>query len=126
MARLEFKASGDLSDTMRYLQKVSNTSLAKTLSKSGTEGVTALKRNTPVKTGKTAASWEYDVTTTAEGIALVWNNTNVQDGIPVVQLLENGHVDRSGKWVNARPFVKQTMDDLEMQIVSDVWKEVNS
>ena len=47
-----------------------------TLDKYGRQGVEALRANTPVDTGKTAASWEYKIVRKTNSIAIQWYNTN--------------------------------------------------
>lgn len=126
MSAIKFSSSGDLSRTVAYLNRISKTNLTKVLNTHGKIGVEELKKKTPVRTGKTASSWQYSIETTSDGLALTWDNTNIQNGISVVQLIENGHASRSGTWVSAKPFVKSTIDDIEKQLMFDIWKEVNS
>jgi hypothetical protein len=122
MARFGFKSSGNLDNTTKFLKDVGSEDIAVTLHKYGNDGVLALAENTPVDTGKTAGSWSYGVTKTKDGISLHWDNSNIQNGIQIVTLIENGHAARDGSWIPAQPFVKETIDVIEKKILDDTWK----
>ena len=54
MIEMKFDAEFDMS---KWLTQVKNKKLRDVLATAGTRGVAALRANTPVGTGKTAASW---------------------------------------------------------------------
>lgn len=118
-------STGDLSATTKFLKHAKDANVNHVLRQYGTKGVAALRSKTPIKTGTTAASWDYTISETKDGPVLYFTNSNIQNGISVVQLLENGHAARDGSWVSGRPFVNETIDGLEKKMIDAVWKEVD-
>lgn len=94
--------------------KISDPSI---LDKYGKIGVEELSRRTPVDTGKTASSWSYSV---ENGNRLVFYNSNVNKGIPIVILLQYGHASRNGTFVQGTDFINPALrpvfDDLSNMI----------
>ena len=58
---ISFRQKGDFSKLTRFLEKAKEVVKMGDLDKYGREGVAALASATPVDTGKTAASWEYEI-----------------------------------------------------------------
>ena len=57
-----FRQKGDWKKTRKFLKRCSDLDLDDVLNLYGQEGVDALAKATPKDTGKTAASWSYEVT----------------------------------------------------------------
>ena len=57
-----FKNRGDFSKTDKFFNRLLRRDYLNVLEKYGQQGVAALSASTPVKTGKTASSWEYIIT----------------------------------------------------------------
>lgn len=95
------------------------------LDKYGELGVNALRSATPVDTGETAESWTYSIRQTRDSISIEWNNTNESKGIPVVVLIQYGHV-ANGSYVYGRDFINPTMRPIFDEIAENLWKEVTS
>lgn len=99
------------------------------LDKYGQMGVEALSQATPVKTGKTAASWGYRIEKKGVWIGIVWFNTNVTEsfGSPSVAiLLQYGHATRGGTFVMGQDYINPAMDRVFDLIVNEVWKKVTA
>ena len=94
------------------------------LNKYGQEGVRILSSATPKESGETATSWSYKVIFNKGSIKIVWENSNVVDGIPVAILLQYGHGTRNGGYVQGRDFINPAMKPIFDQLVNDMWKEV--
>ena len=98
------------------------------------EGVVALSKATPKKTGKTAASWDYEITSTNKTTTISWTNDNYIDGyyygadgkVPLVTLLVYGHANQNGSYVPPNDFVTPTIEPIMDKIVKGVWKGANS
>lgn len=118
-------STGDLSATTKFLKNAKDANINHILREYGSKGVAELRSKTPIKTGMTAMSWDYTVSETKDGPALYFTNSNIQNGISVVQLLENGHAAKDGTWVSPRPFVVEAVDSLEKKMIDAVWKEVD-
>lgn len=79
---------------------------------------------TPIESGLSAHSWYYEIEKGTPYQRLRWHNSDVQEGIPVVILIEYGHGTRNGGIVTARPFIMQAISPIIQQAVDEVWKEV--
>lgn len=75
----------------------------------GEMGVRQLYIYTPKKTGKTAASWSYEIEKKPGSITLYWTNNNIvwhnDEKVSVAVLIQNGHATPKGNWVEARDFM---------------------
>jgi hypothetical protein len=90
------------------------------------EGVTALAHATPVDTRLASSSWGYDVSQSGGSYTLSWTNTDIENGFPVVIMLQYGHGTGTGGYVQGQdyinPAIKPVFDDIE----DKVWKAVTS
>lgn len=119
-----FRHKGDFSKTASFLTKARNTRLLANLDKYGREGVAALASATPVDTGKTASSWYYEIRTTNNSVSLIFNNSNIQNGIPIAIILQYGHGTGNGGWVEGRDYINPAIQPIFDEIVSKAWGEV--
>lgn len=94
------------------------------LDKFGKAGVEALALNTPVDTGKTANSWYYTIEINKNSAVISFNNSNIQNGVPIAIILQYGHGTRHGGWVEGRDYINPAIQPIFDQIVNDAWKEV--
>ena len=104
-----FRQQGDWKKTKRFLRHCSQLRLDEVLDQYGQEGVDALALATPKKTGKTAASWSYEVTKTENTITIAWKNSNVVDGVPIAVVLQYGHGTRNGGYVVGTDYINPAM-----------------
>lgn len=96
------------------------------LSKYGEMGVLALSRATPEDSGETARSWSYEIEKTDSGYRLVWNNSNVNKGVPIAIILQYGHGTRNGGYVQGRDYINPALVPVFDGIAADSWKEMTS
>lgn len=115
--------SGDLEG---MLKKAKDISIFNSLSRYGQEGVAALAAATPVKTGLTASSWTYEIVKERNSWSIVWGNTHIVDGTPVVVLLQHGHGTGTGGYVQGRDFINPAIRPIFERIANDAWKAVNA
>jgi hypothetical protein len=87
-------------------------------------GVEALPSATPIKTGKTAASWGYKIETTETSVKIIWINTNVQNGVNVAIILQYDHVTPSGGFVKGRDYINPAIKPVMDEIAKMTRKEV--
>lgn len=110
--------------TDTWLKKLAHKDFSHQVERAGREGRDALSAATPVRTGLTAASWDYELANTATGSRLVWKNTNMNKGLNVAVLIDCGHGKRGGGYVPGKHFIKPTLQpivkDLEEQILEEV------
>jgi hypothetical protein len=86
--------------------------------------VAALKSATPVDTGLTANSWYYKIERTKSSISITFNNSNIQNGVPIAIILQYGHGTRNGGWVQGRDYINPAIQPIFDKITEQAWKEV--
>ena len=96
------------------------------LERYGEEGVNILASNTPIDTGTTADSWGYEIRQTKNKYYIYWTNDNIEDGIPIVILLQYGHATRNGGYVSGIDFINPSMAKVFQRMADDVWAEVSA
>ena len=121
---ISFRQRGDFSRTTNFLKKAEKVSLMSTLDKYGRRGVAALSSATPIETGKTANSWYYEIVKSNGSITLRFNNSNIQNGVPIAIILQLGHGTRNGGWVEGRDYINPAIQPIFDEISTDLWKEV--
>lgn len=111
---------GDYRATKRWMDKMEAGSVADVLRSCGEKGIEALSAATPVRTGKTAASWGFEVKTSSKGVTLTWTNSNVVNGVPIAIILQYGHGTGTGGYVHGRDYINPAMrpvfDEIESRI----------
>ena len=119
------KHKGDLKKTEQFFKRNRRQRLIAVLNHLGQRGVDALSAATPVRTGKTAASWSYEVIESENRIALSWSNSNTtKDGDNIVVLLVRGHGTRDGRYVRGNDFVTPAIEPIFKEIADEAWAEV--
>ncbi len=118
------KQRGDFRNTERFLGQASKLDITSILEGFGKQGVQALEEATPRNTGRTANSWEFEVVKGSRGYKLVFNNTNIVDGVPVVILLQYGHGTRNGSYISGRDFINPALSPIFDRLSEALWKEV--
>lgn len=111
---------GDYRATKRWMDKMEAGSVADVLRSCGEKGIEALSSATPVRTGKTAASWGFEAKTSSKGVTLTWTNSNVVNGVPIAIILQYGHGTGTGGYVHGRDYINPAMrpvfDEIESRI----------
>lgn len=121
---ISFRQKGDFSKLTRFLERAKNLVHLSDLDKFGREGVAALASATPVDTGKTSASWNYEVIINKESASITFNNSNIQNGVPIAIILQYGHGTRNGGWVEGRDYINPVIQPIFDKIADEAWKEV--
>ena len=116
---------GDFRKTEQFFKKDKHKALINALNLLGQRGVEALVLATPVRTGKTAASWRYMVVESGDKISLQWHNDNAtRDGDNIVTLLVRGHGTGDGHYVRGNDFVTPAIEPIFKEIADEAWAEV--
>lgn len=123
---ISFRHKGDFSKTDRYLEKLRESVKLGVLDKYGRAGVAALSSATPVDTGLTANSWFYEIEHSSGSDKIVFNNSNIQNGVPIAIILQYGHGTGTGGWVQGRDYINPAIQPIFDQMTKEVWKEVTS
>lgn len=120
---IKVKVGGSFKKTEAFLQRNKKMKFS-SLDKYGKEGVQALEAATPVDTGRTAASWYYEIEQTDKTTSIVWKNSNVVDGTPIAIILQYGHATRNGGYVQGTEYINSALRPIFDKIADAVWKEV--
>lgn len=119
-----FKQKGDFSKTMKFLEKSKSRDIERILDKYGKEGVNALSAMTPKRSGQTANSWSYEVKRDNGQSIITFNNSNIQNGVPVAIILQYGHGTRNGGFVQGIDYINPALKAIFNKITEEAWKEV--
>lgn len=122
--KISVNSKGDWSKTFSFLNRAKQVDYAKILQRYGDQGLRALAQATPKDTGNTAESWTYEVEVTKRSSRLIFKNTNVVRGIPVVILLQYGHGVQNGGYVQGVDFINPAIQPIFDKIANDAWREV--
>ena len=122
---IKFKCKGDLKSTTKFLEAVRSNGLSDILNRYGQKGVEALQEATPKRTGKTAASWFYEIERDDKSICITWNNSNISKGINIALLIQNGHATGSGYYVEGIDYINPALAPIFDEIASGMWEEVS-
>lgn len=121
---IKFKHKGNFKNTDKFFSDIYSIDYKNMLSIYGREGAQALESATPVSTGETARAWKYDIIKNKNGYQIVWSNTNMVDGIPVVILIQYGHGTKNGGYVEGIDFVNPALAPIFKKMADRIWKEV--
>ena len=121
---ISFRQKGDFSKTMQFLVKAKKGVKLSDLDKYGREGVAALASATPVDTGETANSWYYEIVHENGTITITFNNSHIQNGVPIAVILQYGHGTGTGGWVEGRDYINPAIQPLFDRSAENGWREV--
>ena len=121
---ISFRQKGDFSKLNRYFERVKVTAKIGVLDKYGRAGVSALSSATPIDTGKTAASWYYEIKRQNGSVSLEFFNSNVNKGVPIAIVLQYGHGTGTGGWVEGRDYINPAIQPIFDQLAKEAWEEV--
>ena len=121
---IRFRQKGDFTRITRYLERVKETINRGVLDKYGNAGVAALSSATPVESGKTAASWYYEIEH-QNGVAKIsFLNSNINQGVNIAIILQYGHGTGTGGYVQGRDYINPAIQPIFDNIVEEAWREV--
>lgn len=123
---ISWSTNGSFKNTESFLQRMTQLSIRQILESAGREGVAALSAATPVDSGLASTSWDYEIHENPKAVSIVWTNTDVENGFPVVIMLQYGYATGTGGYVQGRDFINPAMRPIFDRIAEDVWKVVTS
>lgn len=123
---ISFRQKGDFSKLEKMLKNSFGKNYRKVLEQYGREGVAALAAATPKDSGKTAASWEYEIVEKSGQISIIWKNTNVNKGVNIAVILQYGHGTRNGGYVQGIDYINPALRPIFEKIADAGWKEVSA
>lgn len=123
---ITFRHQGDFSKTKRFLERINKSGgiNRRLLEKYGRQGVAALSSATPVDSGLTAASWYYEIIETNNTVTITFNNSNIQNGVPIAVIIQYGHGTGTGGYVQGRDYINPAVRPVFDRMVEEAWREV--
>lgn len=119
------RVRGDFKNSYRFLDRMRKLDFESLLEKYAQEGVEALAAATPKRTGKTAASWSYEIVKQNGRISVFWTNDNMNEGVPIAVILEYGHGTGWGSYVQGRHYISPAIQPVFDKIADEVRREVS-
>ena len=124
--RVKFEVSGGFTKTERFLNRMKRREYLNVLDEFGRDGVQALRNATPVESGLTAESWDYEIKHTSGYTEIIWTNSNINDGVPIAVILQYGHGTGTGGYVQGRDYINPAIRPIFDKIAEKAWKVVTS
>lgn len=121
---ISFSHKGDFSKFTNFLEKAREVIHLGNLDRYGREGVAALESATPKDSGETAQSWSYEIIHRNGSATIAFNNSNIQNGVPIAVIIQYGHGTRNGGWVEGRDYINPAIQPIFDKIANDAWREV--
>lgn len=123
---IKFNHRGNFNNTERFFKRARKMDFFRNLEKYAQEGVAALSSATPVDSGLTAASWDYEIKKGNGKISIYWTNSNINNGVPIAVILQYGHGTNGGGYVQGRDYINPAIRPIFDKIAENAWKEVTS
>lgn len=122
---IQCRVKGNFKNTKAFLESFQDLDIESLLKQYAEAGVSALASATPVLTGKTAASWGYDIVKGRNKISIFWTNSNVNEGVPIAVIIDYGHGTGRGGYVQGRHYISPAIQPVFDKIAESAWKEVS-
>lgn len=124
---IRIRTKGNYDKTEKFLKKSKDVNeLRMIMEKYGREGIAALSADTPIDTGETATSWSYKIVQEENSISLVFENSSVtKTGIPIAILLQYGHGNGRGGYVQGRDYINPAIQPVFDKLTEEAWREVS-
>lgn len=117
---------GSFAKMNKFLEAMKSERIFNVMDSYGRRGVDLLSSATPIDTGDTAASWEYEVKHQNGRHTLAFYNTNVEGGVNVAIILQYGHGTGTGGYVEGIDYINPTLRPLFDKLADDLWREVTN
>lgn len=122
--QITFLQKGDFKKTEKFLKKSFGKDYRSVLDHYGQLGVDYLSAATPVESGETAISWDYQIIQNESSISVQWHNYNINKGVNIAIILQYGHATRNGGWVEGRDYINPALRPIFDDMADAAWKEV--
>lgn len=121
---LKLTSKGEYKKTSDYLKKINKLDYRRILNKYGELGVRELSKANPNYSGVTADAWSYNLGKRFDDYILSFYNSNINDGIPIVILIQYGHGTRGGTYVKGIDFINPAIQPIFEKLSKELWMEV--
>lgn len=123
---IKFSHKGDFNKLERFLAQVTRQKHLLALERYAKEGVAALQRATPVDSGITAESWNYEIHSSGSTYTIHWTNDSINQGVNIAVIIQYGHGTGTGGFVQGRDYINPAMRPVFDLIANKAWEEVTS
>lgn len=121
---IKITSSGNFDNFKAFFDRVVHGNIYKKLDQYAQEGVFALAEATPKRTGLTASSWDYEIEKTSDGYIIHWINTNKNQNVNIALLIQTGHGNIRGGFIQGRDYINPAMKPVFDKISEEIWGEV--
>lgn len=123
---IKINQSGSFEHIEKLIKQIVEGDFGTKLERYGRAGVNALAAATPVDSGKTADSWDYEITGKNGRIVITWTNSSRTEGIdvPIAIILQYGHATGNGGYVQGIDYINPALRPLFDEIARKAWEEV--
>lgn len=122
--KIRFEQKGNFSKLDHYFKRTRNSVNNIDFDEFGRRGVAVLSSATPVNTGLASQSWYYKVTKTKNSTTITFNNSDIENGVPIAIILQYGHATKNGGWVEGRDYINPSIQPIFDELAKNAWKEV--
>jgi hypothetical protein len=126
MSSFKLESSGSFKSMETFLKKMSSGEIYKSLDGHARKGVAVLSQATPLDTGETKNSWDYNIKLGKKSCVITWTNSHTEDGVPIAIILQYGHGTGNGGYVQGKDYINPAMRPIFDEIADNVWKAVTS
>ena len=121
---ISVKHRGDFNNIERFFNRVLKKNYLNILNSYAQEGVRALREHTPVDTGKTRDSWNYEIEDRNGITTVTFTNDCIENGQCVAILLYYGHGTRNGGYVEGIDYISPALGPVFYELADAMWREV--
>ena len=122
--KVKITPSGHFRKAEKWFNKAKQAKFLEHLEAYGEAGVQALSSATPVRSGTTASSWSYKITSAKGSASIVWTNSNVNEGVPIAIIIQFGHGTGTGGYVPPVDYINPAMTPIFKEIEDNIREEV--
>lgn len=124
---ISFKDSGSFKNTFAFFDAMMKPKIPPELHRLARQGVDTLASATPIESGLTATSWDYEIVERGRGSwAIYWTNSHIVDGVPIAVILQYGHGTGTGGYVEGVDYINPALHKVFNDIADAAWKVVTS
>ena len=121
---ISMSSNGDYPILLHTLKNLENMSVRPLLTKYAQIGVEYLQNATPVDSGATRDSWYYEIEDRNGTYRINFCNSNTNKGVNIAIILEYGHVNSNGGWVEGYDYIDPAITATFNEMVDELCKRI--